>query len=83
METRVSIKYFVNGCSIKTIICGVPQGAPLGFLLFLLYMNDLKSASSRSIIHSFADDANLIFSSKKLGTIASVFNNELKHKTNG
>ena len=31
------------------------------------------------IIHPLADDTNLIFSSKKLETIKSVINNELKH----
>ena len=78
MEARVRIKYFVNGCNIKTIICSVPQGSTLGPLLLLLYMNDLKCASYKSIIHNFAEDANLIFSSKKLGTIESVVNNGLK-----
>ena len=65
--------------SMKAITCGVPQGSTLGPLLFLLYINDLQSAFSKSITRSFADDTNLIFSSKKLGTIESVINNELKH----
>ena len=47
--------------------------------MFLLYIYDLQFAFSKSIIHSFADDTNLIFSSKKLGTIESVINNDLKH----
>ena len=71
----------LNGISssIKTIACSVPQGSTLDPLLFLLHINDLQCVFSRSIIHRLADDTNLIFSSKKLGTIKSVINNELKH----
>ena len=64
---------------MKTITCGVPQESTLGPLLFLLYINDLQYAFWKSIIHHFADDINLIFSRKELGTIESVINNELKH----
>ena len=41
--------------------------------------NDLQYAFLKSIIYHFVDDTNLIFSSKKSGTIESVINNELKH----
>ena len=47
-------------------------------MLFLLYINDLQSVFSKSIIHYFADDTNLLFSAKKLGTIESAINHELK-----
>ena len=40
--------------------------------------SDDTTAFSRSIIHHFANDTNLIFSSKKLGNIEFVIN-ELKH----
>ena len=71
----------LNGISssIKTIACSVPQGSTLDPLLFLLHINDLQCVFSRSIIHPLTDDTNLIFSSKKLGTIKSFINNELKH----
>ena len=49
----------------------VPQGSILGPLLFL-------GAFSKLIIHHFADDTNLPFPDKKLGTIESVVNHELK-----
>ena len=65
--------------SIKAITCSVPQRSTLGPLLFLLYIYDLQSAFSKSITRNFADNTNLIFLSKKLGTIESVINNELKH----
>ena len=65
--------------SINTVTCVIPQGSTLGPLLFLLCINDLQCAFSKSIIHSFAEDANLLFSSKDLGTIESVINNDLKY----
>ena len=67
-----------HSSSVKTVTCGVPQGSTLGPLLFLLYINDLQSVFSKSIAHHFADDTNLLFPAKKLGTIESVINHELK-----
>ena len=76
-------KQYVNlpgySSSIKTVTCGIPQGSTLGPLLFLLYINDI-SAFSKSVVHRFADDTNLLFPAKKLGTTESVINNELKLK---
>ena len=41
------------------------------------WVNDLQCVFS--ILHHFAEDTNLIFSSKKLGTIESIISCELKH----
>ena len=67
-----------HSSSVRAVTCGVPQGSTLGPLLFLLYINDLQSVFSKSIAHHFADDTNLLFPAKKLGTIESVINHELK-----
>ena len=47
-------------------------------MLFLLYINDLRSVFSKSVVNHFADDTNLLWSSKKLDTIESIINQELK-----
>ena len=56
---------------------GVPQGSVLGPLLFLIYVNDLHNVVQYSDIHHFADDTNLLYSSKSLKHIKVNF--ELKN----
>ena len=46
--------------------------------MLLLYINDLHFAFSKLTVHHFADDTNLLFANKNLGTIESNVNYELK-----
>ena len=73
---------FVNLSGIKSnhdeIRCGVPQGSVLGPLLFIIYVNDMHKAVKYSIIHHFADDTNLLFSSKKHKEITKKLNRDLQ-----
>ena len=51
----------INGChsSPRTVSAGVPQGTILGPILFLLFTNDLPSASQHSTVDIYADDTTL------------------------
>ena len=62
---------------MNTIKCGIPQGSILGPLLFILYINDIKSASSILKFIQFADDTSLFFSHNDVSYIFSVLNQEL------
>ena len=59
----------VNGVSSDPISVksGIPQGAVLGPVLFVIYVNDLPD-SVKSDIKLLADDTKLYASGKKMGT---------------
>lgn len=59
------------------VVCGVPQGSVLGPLLFLLYINDICSCSTKLGFYLFADDTNLLYSHKNLKILERTVNNEL------
>ena len=71
----------INGkdSEIKDITSGVPQGSSLGPLLFLIYINDFRFCLSKTETGHFADDTYILFANKKLKTIETVINTELKN----
>ena len=73
----------VNGFDSENldVLCGVPQGSTLGPLLFLIYINDLRFSLKFSVASHFADDTCMIHKSKKLKTIESELNYDLKLST--
>ena len=66
----------VDGTLSKPKICGVPQGSVLGPLLFLLYINDLKSACTCDLL-LYADDSALLVSHKDKNVVEKALSAEL------
>ncbi len=63
---------------VKNMNCGVPQGSSLGPLLFLIYINDFRLCLDKVDTGHFADDTFIMYGSKKLSSIETVVNYELK-----
>ena len=64
--------------SLKCINQGVPQGSPLGPLLFLIYINDIENSIIYSKAFIFADDTAILYSDKSPKRIQKRLNIDLK-----
>lgn len=64
--------------NLEDIHYGVPQGSILGPLLFILYINDITTASDHFQYILFADDTNLFLTHKDNDQLFTIANAELK-----
>lgn len=73
------IKVIVDGCqSINRILnIGVPQGGVIAPLLFILYINDMYTASNRLQLVQFADDTTAYMAGSNLSVLCDQVTNEL------
>ena len=73
------VKIQDSSSDLLNITCEVPQGSILGYLLFIVYINDIINASTLATVILFANDTSILFKDKHLKTLYDTFNDEL-HK---
>ena len=64
--------------SDQCVTLGAPQGSILGPLLFIIYINDLSTCTSRSKVKLFADDTCLCVSDSNLTKLKHTANAEME-----
>ena len=75
-DRKQFIQYDETSSDFLSLLVGIPQGSILGPLVFLIYINDAKNATSALNFIHFADDTNL---AKNM----SFFANEKNNLTHG
>ena len=71
------VTYNEKRSGIKDVICGGPQISMLGPLLFLIYINDFASVTSKLYYVLFADGTNVFISRNNLRKLINTLHMEL------
>ena len=75
-------KIYVNanglGSEIRNVPTGVPQGATLAGLLFIIFLNDFYTSHKLDSIN-YADDSTVLYRSSDIDLLYSTFNENLKN----
>ena len=71
------VSIYNSNSSVNNVMCGVPQGSVLGPILFNLYINDIVNVSDKLRFVWFADDTNILYSSKEIENVENTVNIEM------
>ena len=77
---RQQFVQFNQACFLmQTNECAFPQISILGFLLFILYINNIPNAPELTDPPLFADNTSIFYSNSNLNCLESVLNDELQN----